>query len=110
MERNVRRNARDGMYNVLWTNEAAGRLAAGLYYPDCLALERKRAAARSIASWVRPEGMRAAFTPRRWSPDEDGVLLDINSPTAAAEALGRTVPSCNIRLWRLRTGQVPRPV
>ncbi|MFF9373959.1 hypothetical protein ACF1BB_05355 [Streptomyces griseoluteus] len=110
VERSVRRNARDGMYNVLWTNEAAQRLAAALYYPGCLALDRKRAAARSVAGWVRPEGMRAAYSPRRWSPDEDRVLLSINSPTAAAEALGRTRQSCNLRLWRLRTGQVPLPV
>ncbi|MFG3098444.1 hypothetical protein [Streptomyces sp. NPDC048202] len=109
VERTVRRNARDGVYNVLWTNEAAQRLAATLYHPDCLALERKQAAARSIAEWARPEGMRAAFTPRRWSPDEDRVLLSINAPTAAAEALGRTMQSCNLRLWRLRTGQVPLP-
>ncbi|MEW2315848.1 LAGLIDADG family homing endonuclease [Streptomyces bauhiniae] len=109
VERTVRRNARDGMYNIVWTNEAAQRLAAALYYPDCLALDRKRTAARSVAVWVRPEGMRAAYTPRRWSPDEDRVLLGINSPTAAAEALGRTTQSCNLRLWRLRTGQVPLP-
>jgi hypothetical protein len=109
VERTVRRNARDGMYNQLWTNEAAQRLAAALYYPDCLALDRKRTAARSVTAWVRPVGMRAAYAPRRWSPDEDRVLLNIKSPTAAAEALGRTTQSCNLRLWRLRTGQVPRP-
>ncbi|NEB92622.1 hypothetical protein G3I21_13075 [Streptomyces bauhiniae] len=109
VERSVRRNTRDGMYNVLWTNEAAQRLAGALYDPDCLALDRKRAAARSIAAWARPAGMRAAYTPRRWSPDEDRVLLSINSPTAAAEALGRTARSCDLRLWRLRTGLVPLP-
>lgn len=109
VERSVRRNARDGMYNVLWTNEAAQRLAVALYDPDCLALDRKRAAARSVAAWVRPAGMRAAYTPRRWSPDEDRVLLSVISPTAAAEALGRTTQSCNLRLWRLRTGRVPLP-
>jgi hypothetical protein len=108
-ERTGRRNARDGVYNILWMREPAQRLAADLYYPGCLALERKRAAAESLATWVRPAGMRAAHTARRWTAQEDMVLLKLKSPTAAAEALGRTAQSCNLRLWRLRSGRVPVP-
>ncbi|MGW4303875.1 hypothetical protein ACWEHT_29445 [Streptomyces sp. NPDC004646] len=108
-ERSVRRNARDGVYNVLYVKEPAQRLAARLYYPDCLALERKRVAADALAAWVRPANMRAAYTPRRWSADEDRILLSLDSSKAAADALGRTAQSCHLRLWRLRTGQVPSP-
>lgn len=53
--------------------------------------------------------MRAAYTTRRWNEHEDRILLRHNNPTSAAEALGRTVQSCSLRLWRLRTGQVPTP-
>jgi hypothetical protein len=108
-ERNPARNSRDSIYNVLYTMEVAQRLAADLYYPGCLSLERKREAATSLTSWVRPTGMRQAHTRRSWADHEDHILLKLNSPTAAAEALGRTTQSCNLRMWRLRTGQVPLP-
>ncbi|MGW2806979.1 hypothetical protein [Streptomyces sp. NPDC001450] len=108
-ERSIKRNTRDSIYNILYVMEVAQRLAADLYYPGCLSLDRKSAAADTLAAWVRPTGMRAAHTQRRWNEQEDRILLQINRPTAAAEALGRTVQSCNLRLWRLRTGQVPRP-
>jgi hypothetical protein len=53
--------------------------------------------------------MRAAYTKRRWNEREDRILLEHNNPTSAAEALGRTIQSCGLRLWRLRSGQVPMP-
>ena len=108
-ERNLKRNARDDIYNVLYMMEVAQNFAAHLYYPGCLSLERKHAAADSLASWTRPAGMRAAHTQRRWNAQEDRLLLELNSPKAAAEKLGRTVQSCHLRLWRLRTGQVAMP-
>ncbi|WP_369242659.1 hypothetical protein AB5J56_19830 [Streptomyces sp. R21] len=108
-QRTIKRNARDGIYNALYTMEVAQKLAAHLYYPDCLALERKQTAADSLASRVRPAGMRAAYTQRRWSEREDRILLEHNNPASAAEALGRTIQSCSLRLWRLRSGKVPMP-
>ncbi|WP_329255479.1 hypothetical protein OG223_30500 [Streptomyces sp. NBC_01478] len=108
-ERSIKRNARDDIYNVLYMMEIAQKLSAHLYYPGCLSLDRKHAAAKSIATWLRPSGMRAAHTARRWEEWEDRVLLELNSPSAAAEKLGRTAQSCNLRGWRLRTGQVPMP-
>ncbi|MFC9927105.1 LAGLIDADG family homing endonuclease [Streptomyces sp. NPDC127190] len=108
-ERSLKRNARDGIYNILYTMEAAQRLAADLYYPGCLSLDRKRASADSLSAWTRPAEMRAEHTRRRWTETEDRILLKLNSPMAAADALGRTLQSCNLRLWRLRTGQVPVP-
>ncbi|MBC2863928.1 LAGLIDADG family homing endonuclease [Streptomyces mexicanus] len=107
--RNPQRNARDGIFNVLYMMELAQRLAAELYYPGCLSLERKHTAADSLSAWVRPPGMRAAHTRRRWTESEDRILLELNSPMAAAKALGRTTQSCNLRLWRLRNGKVSSP-
>ncbi|CAL9463239.1 hypothetical protein SUDANB32_02673 [Streptomyces sp. enrichment culture] len=109
VHRTVKRNARDGVYNVMVAMEAGQRLAADLYYPGCLALARKQIAASSLATWGRPPGMRNAYTARRWTATEDRILLQLNSPTAAAEVFGRTRQSCNLRLWRLRSGQVPMP-
>ncbi|MCM2516694.1 LAGLIDADG family homing endonuclease [Streptomyces griseoincarnatus] len=54
VHRAVKRNARDGIYNVMVAMEAAQRLAAKLYYPGCLALARKQTAAGSLATWGRP--------------------------------------------------------
>ncbi|MFE1751038.1 LAGLIDADG family homing endonuclease [Streptomyces anandii] len=109
VQRAVTRNTRDGIYNILYTMEAGQRLAADLYYPGSLSLARKQVAADSLAVWGRPPGMRVAHTRRRWNETEDRILLKINSPTAAAERLGRTVQSCSLRLWRLRSGQAPTP-
>ena len=108
-ERLIKRNTRDDIYNVLYTMGTAQKLAAHLYYPNCLSLDRKRTAADSLAAWVRPAHMRAAYTQRRWTEQEDRVLLELNSGAASAEQLGRTERSCHMRLWRLRTGQVPLP-
>ncbi|MEV6550849.1 hypothetical protein AB0M57_19385 [Streptomyces sp. NPDC051597] len=108
-ERLIARNARDGIYNILYAKEAAQALGAHLYYPGCLSLQRKRAAAASLGEWVRPPGMRAASTQRRWKEWEDRKLLELDDSTAAARELGRTQKSCHLRLWRLRTGRVPLP-
>ncbi|KOV73098.1 MULTISPECIES: LAGLIDADG family homing endonuclease [unclassified Streptomyces] len=108
-DRTLKRNARDDIYNILYTKEVAQRLVADLYYPDCLALARKRSAAEALANWVRPDGMRFAPPRRSWTEQEDRILLELNSPMAAAEVLGRTTTSCSLRLWRLRTGQAPAP-
>ncbi|KJK53175.1 MULTISPECIES: LAGLIDADG family homing endonuclease [unclassified Streptomyces] len=102
-ERTIKRNARDGIYNILYTKEAAQGLAVHLYYEGCLGLERKKDKAAAIRGWVRPTDMRVAPPRRRWSPQDDETLLRLNDPATAAVALDRTEQSCNMRLWRLRT-------
>ncbi|MEW1718388.1 hypothetical protein [Streptomyces sp. NPDC093109] len=108
-ERLIKRNSRDQVYNVVYTKEAAMRLAEDLYYPGCLALERKRVSAASLASWERPAGMKVAPPRRRWTDSEDRILLESGNAAVTATALGRTVTSCALRLWRLRSGRVPLP-
>lgn len=109
VERTAKRNGRDAVYNILHAMEPGQRLAAHLYYPGCLSLARKHAAADSLAAWERPADMRSAHTARRWNKTEDRILLELGSPTAAAQVLGRTPQSCSLRMWRLRSGQVPLP-
>lgn len=108
-KRSLKRNARDAVFNILYIKEAAQALGAHLYYPGCLALERKRNAAETLAAWVRPADMRVAPDRRRWTAREDRVLLRLNDDAAAAKELERTEKSCYIRLWRLRTNKVPMP-
>ncbi|MEU3208588.1 hypothetical protein ABZ702_32890 [Streptomyces cyaneofuscatus] len=107
--RQIGRNARDGVYNVVYTKEAAVQLAEHLYYPGCLPLARNRMAATSLASWERPATMPVRPPGRRWKPWEDRVLLALDDDTASAAELGRSKASCSVRLVRLKTGQVPRP-
>ncbi|MFC4909379.1 LAGLIDADG family homing endonuclease [Actinomadura gamaensis] len=107
VRRTVRPNGRDGVYNLLVTSDPAAELARWLYYEGCLALERKYAKAVEVAGWVRPEGMRARSSPRRWTPQEDEVVLAMTTPEAA-EVLGRTEKSVAIRRVRLRKGVTAR--
>ncbi|MFJ6483817.1 LAGLIDADG family homing endonuclease [Streptomyces sp. NPDC091682] len=108
-ERTIKRNARDGVYNILYTNEAAVELASHLYYGGCLALERKKAAAGSLGAWTRPADMPRMTPRRRWAVAEDLKLLDIGDAAAAAVELGRSESACRQRLTRLRTGCGPWP-
>ncbi|MEU2449446.1 hypothetical protein ABZ605_05255 [Streptomyces sp. NPDC012765] len=108
-ERTIKRNARDGVYNILYTNEPAVELASHLYYEDCLALERKKASAGSMITWIRPANMPRMTPRRRWTLAEDLKLLDIGDAAAAAVELGRTESGCRQRLTRLRTGCGPWP-
>lgn len=107
--RQIGRNARDGVYNVLYTKEAAVHLAGHLYYPGCLSLARKQTAAASLASWERPANMRVRPPGRRWKPWEDSVLLAHDDARTSAAELGRSEASCSVRLWRLKTGKAPLP-
>ncbi|WP_329099743.1 LAGLIDADG family homing endonuclease [Streptomyces sp. NBC_01439] len=108
-ERTIKRNARDGVYNILYTNEAAVELASHLYYDGCLALERKKAAAGSLGAWTRPADMPRMTPRRRWAVAEDLKLLDIGDAAAVAVELGRSESACRQRLTRLRTGCGPWP-
>ncbi|MGW3326849.1 LAGLIDADG family homing endonuclease [Streptomyces virginiae] len=109
-ERTIKRNARDGVYNIIYTNEAAVEPASHLYYDDCLALERKKTSAGSLGMWTRPADMPRMTPRRRWTLAEDLKLLDIGDAAAAAVALGRSESACRQRLTRLRTGCGPWPV
>ncbi|MGW3414882.1 hypothetical protein [Streptomyces sp. NPDC000888] len=109
VERLMRRNTRDDVYNIGYELEAAQALVADLYYPGCLSLGRKQVKADSLATWVRPASMRAACTRRAWTAQEDQALLELGDAVVAAEKLGRTEKSCRLRLWRLRNARLLMP-
>lgn len=108
-ERLIKRNTRDGVYNILYTKEAAIQLAEHLYSPGCLALERKRSAAASLASWVRPAGMKVRPPRKPWTAEADRILLAAPTLAHAAAELGRSQSSCQVRRWRLVNGIEPSP-
>ncbi|MGK5730848.1 hypothetical protein [Streptomyces sp. URMC 124] len=108
IQRLTSRNARDGAYNIMYMQEAGVALAAHLYRPGSLALERKRSAAAEVSAWVRPPHMSPPRPRRSWTQMEDRILLDAPTIAAAAEALGRSEQSCKLRRWRLRKDQAAR--
>lgn len=94
-------NKRDNVFNVMVASDPAAKLAAWMYGDSQIALDRKLIAARAVASWGRPPSMRARGIRRRWTAGEDTVVLSMPQ-AAAAEWLGRSAKSVNMRLWRLR--------
>ncbi|MEV0529476.1 hypothetical protein AB0I66_39265 [Streptomyces sp. NPDC050439] len=108
-ERLIKRNTRDGIYNVVYTKEAAMGLAADLYYPGCLALERKRTSATSIAAWVRPAEMKSKPPRIRWTHEQDRALLSAPTLADAAKELNCSQSACQVRRWKLTHGVVPLP-
>ncbi|MCI3932278.1 hypothetical protein [Streptomyces sp. AN091965] len=108
-ERTIKRNTRDGIYNILYVTETAQALVGDLYYRDCLALERKHASALSVVNWLRPEGSQPRPARIRWTRDEDRALLAAPTLAAAATELGYSQSACQVRRWKLRNGAVPLP-
>ncbi|MCX4811788.1 hypothetical protein OG601_14335 [Streptomyces sp. NBC_01239] len=108
-ERTLKRNTRDAVYNILYTKENAQALAAQLYYPGCLALERKRDAAQLLSSWIRPVGMERRPPRIQWTREMDRILLSAPTIAAAAAALGYSQSPCQTRRWKLLHGLVPLP-
>ncbi|WTW96724.1 hypothetical protein OG216_26675 [Streptomycetaceae bacterium NBC_01309] len=106
-ERNPGRNRRDDVYNILYLGDPAPVLAEHLYYEGALALQRKADVAREVRTWRRPEGMRAPVSRRKWTDDEDAVVV-AHAPAVAAALLNRTERSCVMRVWRLLGPAKPR--
>ncbi|MEW5356743.1 hypothetical protein E0E62_30730 [Streptomyces sp. 16-176A] len=109
-ERTVRRNQRDGIFNIIYVTEAAHALSAHLYYPGCLALRRKQAAADGVAKWVRPASSRPRPPRIKWTDDMDRILLSAPTIAHAAAELGYSWSACQARRWKLRRGTAPLSV
>ncbi|MEW2393269.1 SANT/Myb-like DNA-binding domain-containing protein [Streptomyces venezuelae] len=103
-----RRNSRDNVYNITYVTDAAQQLCAYLYYPGCLCLERKRSTAEAISSWRRPVNVKATHR-RRWTEQEDRLLLGASSLTHIAAELNRSENACQDRRWKLTHGWAPWP-
>ncbi|NGO48480.1 hypothetical protein G6048_42535 [Streptomyces sp. YC419] len=108
-ERSPRRNQRDGIYNIMYITEAAQALTAHLYYPGCLSLKRKQAAADSVANWVRPTGSKPRPPRIKWTCEMDRILLAAPTIAHAAAELNYSQSACQVRRWKLLHGLVPLP-
>lgn len=108
-ERALKRNARDAIYNILYTTENAQQLAAHLYYPGCLSLERKQLAAASLGSWARPAVMERRPPRIQWTAEMDRILLAAPTIADAAAQLGYSQSPCQNRRWKLLHGLAPMP-
>lgn len=95
------RNARDNAFNIMVTNEDAVAVAAILYYPDCLALQRKAAKAAQVSAWIRPAALKRKAPDRDWTEDEDALVAMLPASVAEVE-LGRSRSSVSCRRVRLR--------
>ncbi|NEE12677.1 hypothetical protein G3M58_40270 [Streptomyces sp. SID7499] len=108
-KRTIKRNTRDGIYNIVYMKEHAQELAAHLYYPDCLSLERKQVAADSLGGWARPADMGRRPPRIHWTSEMDRILLAAPTIAHAAAELGYSRSPCQNRRWKLLHGVVPRP-
>lgn len=109
--RTSRPNRRDGARNVMVMADPAVALARWLYTDGDLALPRKARAAVEVQGWQRPPGMRARSRPRRWTAEEDAVLLAHVGPlSSVAQQLGRSSSAVSMRLWRLRHPPSDEPI
>jgi hypothetical protein len=108
-ERRLRRNQRDGIYNIMYITEAAQNLAAHLYYPGCLSLKRKQTTAASVAAWTRPAGSKPRPPRIEWSREMDRILLAAPTIAHAAAELGYSWSACQVRRWKLLHSAVGLP-
>lgn len=100
--RTLKRNKRDNIFNLAWIGSTGFELAANLWQDGDLCLERKMTSAKKAAAWQRPEGMRSRSYPKRWTPEEDEILMACATSEEAATALNRTMKSVAIRKHRLK--------
>ncbi len=106
-KRVANRNVRDQAYNLIVRVEDAVKIVSALYYPGCLALDRKLTIAESIQRWTRPSTMGRAFRIQPWTPQEDEIVLTQRLKDAVI-SLRRTRASVSHRKRCLRdAGRVP---
>lgn len=101
VQRTCRPNRRDGVSNIMVATDAAAVFARWLYGHASIALARKHIAAILVAEWKRPKGMRARSVQKRWTPEEDAIVMQVTEEEAV-ERLARTVLSVRMRRWRRR--------
>ena len=99
--KDINRNKRDNIYNIVIYKEDAVVFAKEVYYKGCLSIDRKYKNARDVSKWIRPLHMKKIdFKRKRWVAEEDTYLLS-HSLEEASVALDRTLKSVTIRKFRL---------
>ena len=58
VQKNVSRNKRDNIYNILIYKEDAVKFCKMIYYNNCLSINRKCEISKDIIEWIRPKEMK----------------------------------------------------
>jgi hypothetical protein len=94
------RTKRDGMFNILLTNEDSQSLSNIIYYNNCLCLERKEKIKNNILMWKRPLNKKK-INRNNWTIEADEYILNHNIQESMIH-LSRTDKSIKMRLYRLK--------
>lgn len=98
--KDIKRNIRDNIYNIVITKEDAVKFCNDVYYDGCLSLDRKYQKSIEVKKWVRPEGM-IISNKLSWDYYQDYFILN-HSLEESVEVLNRSEKSIKMRLWRLK--------
>ena len=96
--KNINRNKRDNIYNIIIKNEDAQNFAHYLYDNCEIALPRKQEKAAEIFKWVRTKQKTSR---RAWTSEED-EFIKTHTVAESIVALNRTVSSIKNRLERIK--------
>lgn len=100
IKKNISRNKRDNVYNIVVYKEDAQELCKYLYSDATLYLERKYQKALDVLKWVRPASMKKAPTRKPWDEEQDNYILS-HTIEESMKHLNRTKQSIRSRLFRL---------
>lgn len=95
--KNINRNKRDGIYNIMVKNEEALLLGAYLYEDSKFFIQRKYESFLSISGWKRT---RKKINRQSWTSEEDSYILS-HSVEESMKHLNRTKASIAGRIYRL---------
>jgi hypothetical protein len=99
--KNIKRNKRDDIYNIVITKEDAQYFCNEIYYDGCLSMNRKIEKSNEVKSWIRSNDMIRIENKKYWTPKEDEYILS-HTIEESMNYLDRTEKSVKIRLWRLK--------
>lgn len=97
----ISRNKRDNVYNIMVSNEEAQSLCKYLYDGAALYLDRKYNKALEILDWHRPEGSRE-MTYRLWTKEEEDFLLS-HTLEESYNTLNRTKSAIKSHLYKMKS-------
>ena len=98
-DKDINRNKRDNVYNIMLCDEDAQAMVNYLYYDNCLSINRKSSKANEIMLWERKTNKRK-HSVKKWDKEQDEFISN-NSIEDSIIKLNRTEKSIKTRLWRL---------
>lgn len=101
--KNISRNKRDNVYNIVVLGEDAVKLSKELWIDSELYLNRKYKKAKELQLWERPKSLRKKpkYTKRSWNVEEDNYILT-HTLEDSEKNLYRSKSAIQTRLWRLK--------